>query len=131
MFDRRGERLDPCGVPDGVAVTLPSSRMTPAARNSRTNCQDALVGHPTAHLLHQETMMDLPEAVLDVSFYYPLIRAWVVDEEPHFSDRVLGSASGPESVRGRAEVRLEDRLEHQLGRGLHDPVAQQRRCPSF
>ena len=35
-------------------------------------------------------------------------------------------ASGPESVRGRAEVRLEDRLEHELGRRLHDPVAHRR-----
>ena len=47
--------------------------------------------------------MDLPETVLDVSFYDPLVRAWVVDEEPHLLDRVLGSAPGPESVRGRAE----------------------------
>src|SRR5204863_2418397 len=38
-------------------------------------------------------------------------------------DGVLCSAFGPESVRGRAEVRLEDRLEHELGCRLHDPVA--------
>src|SRR5450755_758400 len=47
-----------------------------------------------------------------------------MDEEPHLLDGVLSSASGPKSIRGRAEVRLEDRLEHELGRGLHDPVAQ-------
>src|SRR5208283_1332605 len=88
--------------------------------------QDALVGHPTAHLVHQETLMDLPETVLDVSLYHPLIRTRGVDEEPHFFDGVLGSASGPKSVRGRAEVRLEDRLEHELGRRLHDPVAHRR-----
>ena len=86
--------------------------------------QDALVGHPTAHLVHQEALMDLPEAVLDVSLYHPLIQPRGVDEEPHLLDGVLGSASGPESVRGRAEVRLEDRLEYQLGCRLHDPVAQ-------
>jgi hypothetical protein len=68
--------------------------------------------------------MDLPETVFDVSLYHPLIRTWVVDEEPHFSNGVLRSASGPKSVRGRAEVRLEDRLEHELGRRLNDPVAQ-------
>jgi hypothetical protein len=39
--------------------------------------------------------MDLSEAVLDVSFYRPLVAAWVVDEEPHLFDGVLGSASGP------------------------------------
>ena len=70
--------------------------------------------------------MDRPETVLDVSFYHPLIRARGVDEEPHLLDGVLGSAPGPESVGGRAEVRLEDRLEHELGRHLHDPVAHRR-----
>ena len=37
--------------------------------------QDALVGHPTAHLVHQETLMDRPETVLDVSLDHPLVRA--------------------------------------------------------
>jgi hypothetical protein len=37
-------------------------------------------------------------------------------------DGVLGSASGTEPVRARAEVRLEDRLQHQLQGRLHDPV---------
>ena len=38
------------------------------------------------------------------------------------SDRVLGSALRAEAIRAWLEVRLEDRLEHQLQRGLHDPV---------
>ena len=70
--------------------------------------------------------MNRPETVLDVSFYHPLIAARGVDEEPHLLDGVLRSAPGPESVRGRAKVRLEDRLEHELGRRLHDPVAHRR-----
>ena len=88
--------------------------------------QDAFVGHPTAYLFHQETLMDRPETVLDVSFDHPLIRAGGVDEEPHLLDGVLRSAPGPEPVRGRAKVRLEDRLEHELGRRLSDPVAYRR-----
>ena len=88
--------------------------------------QDALVGHPRSHLVHQETLMDLPETVLDVSLYHPLVRPRGMDEEPHLLDGVLGSASGPKSIRGRAEVRLEDRLEHELGRRLNDPVAHRR-----
>ena len=131
MFDRRGERLDPCGVPDGVAARDALLAHDPRGEEQSDQRQDALVGHPTAHLFHQETLMDRPETVLDVSLYHPLIRAGGVDEEPHLLDGVLGSASGPESVRGRAEVRLEDRLEHELGRRLHDPVAHRRRCPSF
>jgi len=41
-------------------------------------------------------------------------------------DRVLGSAHRTEAVAARLEVRLEDRLEHQLDAGLHDPVARGR-----
>ena len=98
----------------------------PRGEEAADQPQDALVGHPTAHLFHQETVMDRSEAVLDVSLYYPLIRARRVDEEPHFFDGVLRPAPGPKSVRGRAKVRLEDRLEHELGRRLHDPVAHRR-----
>src|SRR4051794_15384156 len=88
--------------------------------------QDALVGHPAAHLFQHESVLERTETVLDVSFDHPLIRAWRVDEEPHLFDGVLRPAPGPESVRGRAEVRLEYRLEHELGRRLHDPVAHRR-----
>src|SRR5215203_5245619 len=38
------------------------------------------------------------------------------------SDRVLRSTLRTEAIAGWLEVRLEDRLEHQLQRGLHDPV---------
>src|SRR5450755_835465 len=68
--------------------------------------------------------MDRPKAVLDVSLYHPLIRARRVDEEPNLFDGVLRSASGPKTIRGWAEPSLEDRLQHQLGRLLDDPVAQ-------
>src|ERR1019366_431324 len=98
----------------------------PCGEEPSDQCQDALVGYPRAHLFHQETLMDLPEAVLDVSLYHPLIRPRGVDEEPHFFDGVLRPSPGPKSVRGRTEVRLEDRLEHELGRRLHDPVAHRR-----
>ncbi len=40
----------------------------------------------------------------------------------NLGDGVLGSASGAEPVQARAEVRLEDRLQHQLQGRLHDPV---------
>ena len=41
-------------------------------------------------------------------------------------DGVLGSALRAEAIRAWLEVRLEDRLEHQLQRGLHDPVGGRR-----
>jgi hypothetical protein len=98
----------------------------PGGEEPTDQLQDALVGHPAAHLLHQQTVMDRPEAVLDVSLDHPLITAWGVDEEPHLLDGVLCPACGPKPIRGRTEVRLEDRLEHELGRRLHDPVAHRR-----
>jgi hypothetical protein len=42
------------------------------------------------------------------------------------SDRVLGSTLRPEAITTWLEVRLEDRLEHQLQRGLHNPVCGRR-----
>lgn len=44
----------------------------------------------------------------------------------NLSDRVLGSATRTEAVGTRLEVRLEDRLEHQFQRSLHDPVTSSR-----
>ena len=44
----------------------------------------------------------------------------------NLGDRVLGPASRPKPVRARLEVGLEDRLQHQLEGGLHDPVADRR-----
>jgi hypothetical protein len=44
----------------------------------------------------------------------------------NLGDRVLGPASGPESVGARLEVGLENRLQHQLEGGLNDSVADRR-----
>ena len=41
-------------------------------------------------------------------------------------DGILGSAPRAEAIRTRLEVRLEDRLEHQFQRSLHDPVCGRR-----
>ncbi len=68
--------------------------------------------------------MDAAETVFDVSLDRPLIAGGRVDEVPQLLDGVLRSAPGPKSIGGRAEVRLIDRLEHEFGRHLNDPVAQ-------
>ena len=44
----------------------------------------------------------------------------------NLGDRVLRPAPGPKPVGARLEVGLEDRLQHQLEGGLHDPVADRR-----
>ena len=74
-FARTGERIAPCGAPDGVAVTVPSSRHDTGGQELSDHRQDALVSHPTTHLFHQKSVMERPETVLDVAFYHPLIAA--------------------------------------------------------
>jgi len=96
----------------------------PRAQELADQRQHAFVGHPTAQLGHQQSVVDAAEAVLDVSLDHPLARAVGIDEEPHLLDGVLCSAPGPEAVGARLEVRLHDRLQHELGRHLDDPVAQ-------
>ncbi len=65
-------------------------------------------------------MVDLIEAGRDVRIDHPLIGA--AGEEVDLGDRVLRPSPGPEAIRARREVRLEDRLEHELERSLHHPV---------
>ncbi len=65
-------------------------------------------------------MVDLVEAGRDVTLQHPLISAG--GQKVDLGDRVLSAASGAEAVRARPEVRLKDRLQHQLERGLHHPV---------
>jgi len=65
-------------------------------------------------------MVDLVEARRDVTFQDPLIRAGA--EVMDLGDGVLGAAPGTEPIRAGLEVRLQDRLQHQLQGGLHHPV---------
>src|SRR5215211_4010133 len=57
-------------------------------------------------------MVDHVEARFDVTFQHPLIGAG--GELVNLRDRVLGSPSGTEAIRAWLEVRLQDRLQHQL-----------------
>jgi hypothetical protein len=66
-------------------------------------------------------MVDLVEAGRDVAFQHPLIGAG--SQVVNLGDGVLGAASGAEPVGAGLEVRLKDRLEHQLEDGLDGPVA--------
>ena len=89
--------------------------------------QDALVPDPMSHPVHQGRVVDRVEARLDVRLQHPAVT--VVVEVVDLSDRVLGPALRAETIGSRVEVRLEDRVEHQLQGRLHDPVSNGRdRC---
>ena len=64
------------------------------------------------------------KARLNVALHDPLVGA--EGEVLDLGDRVLGSASRPESIRARLKVDLEDRLQHQLEGRLNDAVANRR-----
>ncbi len=81
----------------------------------------AFVRDPPSHPVQNGRVVKLVEARFDVCLHNPLIRA--AREVVHLGDRVLRPASRPKPVGARLEIDLEDRLQHQLYRRLHDPIA--------
>src|SRR5271165_640915 len=69
-------------------------------------------------------MRDFVETCLDVSLDDPLIRAG--REVAYLGYRVMSPAPGAEPVGAREEIRLEDRLQHQLQGRLDHPVPHSR-----
>jgi len=65
-------------------------------------------------------MRDFVKAGRDVGVQHPLIG--VGPQHVDLGDRVVGSTFRAEPVGARVEVRLEDRFQDQLERGLHHPV---------
>jgi hypothetical protein len=120
VAEQRGENPPLWGAGDGVppGAILGQDAGLEERLDQR---QDALVGDPSAHAVHQGRMVDLVEAGRDVPLQDPLIGAGgqVVD----LGNGVLGAASGAKAVGAGLEVRLEDRLQYQLQRGLDRPVA--------
>ena len=88
--------------------------------------QDLAVPDAAAHPVHQHVMIDSVETPLDIPFdHIPRPRGTAgcrVQPMPHPCERVMGASGGPEAVRGRIEVRLEDRFQHQLERHLDQSV---------
>ncbi len=82
--------------------------------------QHTLVLDPGPHPVHHGRVRAVVEGRLDVRIKHPLVTPGAVEVD--LSDRVLGSPLRPEPVRARLEVRLEDGFQHQLQRGLDDPV---------
>jgi hypothetical protein len=67
-------------------------------------------------------VVDFIEAGGDVALDHPLIASRSAGEMVDLGDGVLGAPPGAEPIGAGLEIRLEDRLQHQLERGLHHPV---------
>ena len=101
-------------------------REDPGSQERLHPAQDALDSDPISHPVHESRVVDLIEACLDVPLKHPPVIPCGRCEVVNLGDGVLGSASWAETIGAWLEVRLKNRLEHQLQRGLHDPVCGRR-----
>ena len=82
--------------------------------------QDTFISDPLPHPIHKGRMRNLVEAGFDVSLHDPFIRAG--REMVNLGHCVMSPAPRAEPVGAREEIRLEDRLQHQLQGRLDHPV---------
>jgi Recombinase zinc beta ribbon domain len=82
------------------------------------------VPHAPLHLSDQRVVVDGVEARLDVGVEHPCLA--LIGRHTDSLQGLLGGAFRAEPETDRAEVGLEDRLEHDLGGRHHHPVAHRR-----
>ena len=113
----------PCGVPVTGRRTCPSS-ITPARSITRRSLSTDWSTDAFLDRLHQLVMRNRLKAVGDVRLHHPpAAPPGLIDED---LEGVVRRAFRAEPETARQQVRLEDRLEHDLHRGLHDPVTNRR-----
>ena len=92
----------------------------PSAQHHAHELQDTLVADTFLHRLHQLVMRNRRKTVRDVRLNHPpLALPALIDE--HLQG-IVRRPLRTEPETARQEIRFEDRLEHDLHRGLHDPV---------
>jgi hypothetical protein len=96
----------------------------PGAQKRAQQCEQVSVADAFLDRSHQPGVRDRAETVGHVRLHHPAVAPeGLVDE--HLQG-IVRCASRAEPERARQHVRFEDRLEHDLHRGLHDPVAHRR-----
>jgi len=63
MFDNKGDKGPPCGVPSSTGLTNPPS-ITPARRKARIQFQQSLVADSLCQFRHQFVVIDSVEELL-------------------------------------------------------------------
>ena len=120
-------REDPALRGAGVRGPVePGLGKNPRGQERPDQTQHALVRDPRRDPIHQGTMVDLVKARRDVRLEHPFVIPIGRSEMVDLGDRVLGSPLRAKAIAAWLEVRLEDRLEHQLQGRLHDPVTRGR-----
>jgi hypothetical protein len=102
-------------VPDGATLGEDASLQERLRQTQHAPVPDAI-----AHPLQKRRVRDFIEARRDVAVQRPLIGGG--GQQADLGNGVVGSALGAKAVGTRLEVRLIDRLEHQLQRTLDDAV---------
>src|SRR5215470_10603178 len=95
-------------------------RLTRSSAHYAQRLQHGLVADAFLHRLHQLVMRNRRKTVSDVRFHHPPAAPPALINE-HLQG-IMRRPPRAEPETGRQEIRLEDRLEHDLHRGLHDPV---------
>ena len=93
----------------------------PSAQHHAQELEDGLVADAFLHRLHQLLMRDRRKTAGDVRLGHPPAAPPALINE--YLQGVVRRPLRAEPEAGWQEVRLKDRLEHDLRRGLHDPVA--------
>jgi hypothetical protein len=107
-------------------VTTPHDAVLhhPGAQHAANQDQEFAVDDPLLDDRHQPIVRDRLKARGDVRLDHPpLAPPRLINED---LEGVVRRAPGPKPERTRQEVRLEDRLEHDPRRGLHDTIANRR-----
>jgi site-specific DNA recombinase len=82
--------------------------------------QDIPIDDASCNRLHQRTMRDRIEVFGQISVYH--IRVAATDKRVDFFDRVESATFRAIAIGAGVQIRLEDRLKHQLGCGLYRSV---------
>ena len=116
---RTGEITPPCGVPLAAAFDRPVLQ-DPGAQHRAQEFEDVAVNDPFLDRRHQPLVRDRLKTVGDVRLGHPPpAPPGLVNDD---LERVVSRAPGPKPERALEHVGLEDRLDDDLHRRLHDTV---------
>ena len=121
----------PCGVPCRLPLPPVMRRVPSASRSSTGALSHSLISRSTCRSTMRRAtdcisslMRDRVEVLRQIGVHH--IGVASAEQRVHRLDRVGPAPSRPIAIGRRVEIRLEDRLQHQLGGGLHHPVPDRR-----